>query len=97
MLGLPELLLGAIAIATVLESQLLTTPEPESQGGMAYSPVGSFFDWQDESHQLSDERDKEDHRDSRLGLGIKDVRRRLQQDETVFNIARPEHPLTAQP
>jgi hypothetical protein len=63
---------------------------------MTYSSVGS-----DGSYQLLDERDKRDHRDSRLGLGIKEVRRRLQQDETVFNIARPEElmerPLTAQP
>ena len=94
----------AIAIATVLEDKLLTLPEPEtpfrSQGGLTYSQVGSPFDWQDESYQLFDKRDQEDYRDSWLGLGIKVIRHRLQQDETIFNIARPEelmkHPWTTQ-
>jgi hypothetical protein len=93
----------AIFIATILE-KLLALPEPEtplrSQEGLTYSQVGSPFDWQDESYQLSDKRDQEDYRDSRLGLGIKEIKRRVQQDEAIFNIAKPEelmeHPWTTQ-
>jgi hypothetical protein len=96
--------LRAIAIATILEDKLLALPEPETplrgQEGLTYSQVGSPFDWQDESYQLSDKRDQENYRDSRLGLGIKEIRRRLQQDEAIFNIAKPEelmeHPWTTQ-
>jgi hypothetical protein len=96
--------LRAIAIATVLEDKLLAQPEPEKlfrrQEGLTYSPIGSPFDWHDKSYQLSDRRDRENHKDLSMGLGITEIKRRLQEDEAIFHIARPEdlmeRPLTPQ-
>ena len=86
--------LRAIAIATVVEDRLL------SQGSLTCSSVGSPFDWNDKSYQLSDRRGRDNHRDLSMGLGISEVKRRLQEDENIFHIARPEdlmeHPLTPQ-
>ena len=63
---------------------------------MTYAEVGSPFDWFDQSYQLSDKRSQEDHRNSRLGLGINEIRDRLQQDEAIYHVAKPEE-LMAQP
>ena len=67
----------SIAIARVLEHQLLATPEVER------SPEHNVV-------RMYRERDHAHHRDRVCGLEPDEVRRRLELDDQVFLVARPE-------
>ena len=82
----------AIAIAAVIESQVVC------QNSFAYHPVGTIHGYEgndnprkeDESYQLYDKKCVDDYRNLSMGLGISEVRRRLEEDEKVFHVAKPE-------
>ena len=78
----------AIAIAAVIENQVV------SQNSFAYHPVGTIHgyeeDEEDRSYQFYDKRCVHDYRNLSMGLGISEVKRRLEEDEKVFNVVKPE-------